>query len=204
MQPTAMNAKFAEFVGILLGDGSLGRYGSQYRIKITTNANEKEYHSHILQLIENLFGIKALKRKRKGEDTVDILIFKKDLFNFLTNFIGLKIAPKKNRAIIPKIFINTKLEIDILRGYFDSDGCVAIVNNNGTKYPRIEMKICQSPMQKQFINIIKKLGFRFGCYQIENGAVRIQINGKEQLKKWNNIVRFSNSKNIVRYQQFNC
>lgn len=60
------------------------------------------------------------------------------------------------------------------------------------------MKVCPSPMQNQFIDILRRRRFRFGVYNIEKGEVRIQMNGKEQLYKWFSEVGFSNDKHILK------
>jgi len=64
------------------------------------------------------------------------------------------------------------------------------------------MKVWTSPMQQQFIDIIRKHNFRFKVYQIGKGEVRIQMNGVNELKKWTNLVGFSNKKNIDRAKKF--
>ena len=89
-----------------------------------------------------------------------------------------------------------------MRGYFDTDGCVVTANNNGICYPRLEMKVCPSPMQKQFVEILKKHNFRFGVYNIGKGKVRIQLNGKAQLTKWVRLVGFSNKKHADKIKRF--
>ena len=86
------------------------------------------------------------------------------------------------------------LEKYVLRGYFDTDGSVVITNNNGTLYPRLEMKISPSPMQQQFIDILEQFNFRFGVYDIGKGKVRIQMNGLECLNNWFTTIGFSNRK----------
>ena len=45
------------------------------------------------------------------------------------------------------------------------------------------MKIYSFPMQEQFINILNKFDFKFGAYNIGKEKVRIQMNGKNELKK---------------------
>lgn len=200
-----MSPKFAEFIGILLGDGSIGIYrcsrgngkvSIQHKLQITCNSvDDKEYIGYIENLIELFFQVKP-KKSFRNIKTCDIRLFHKDIIKFMIDEIGMKLSPKWNRAKIPEFYIKNKLELDILRGYFDTDGSVVITNNNGTIYPRLEMKICPSPMQSQFIDILKRSGFRFGVYQIGKGEVRIQLNGKEQLKKWFNEIGFSNQKHI--------
>ena len=178
-----LNAELAEFVGILLGDGSIAAR-NQYRVQITLNKNEIEYANHVIRIIKNLFTVKTLLKFRKTENALDIHVFSKRFVGFLTNEVGMMHSPKWNRAIIPEVFLNNKLERFVLRGYFDTDGSVVITNNNGTIYPRLEMKICPSPMRDSFIQILERMNFRFGAYKISNNRTRIQINGRGQLEKW--------------------
>jgi len=180
--PKKKNCKFAEFIGILLGDGSISI--KQYRVQITLNKNEINYALYISKIMSELFGIEPKIKFRKNENALDILVFSKQLVEFLIYEIGLALAPKWNRAILPKFYMRSNLDKYILRGYFDTDGCVAITNNNGIIYPRLEMKICPSPMRDSLIKILKRRKFRCGIYNIENNRTRIQMNGYSQLFKW--------------------
>jgi len=196
-----LNKKLAEFVGILLGDGSLdAKY--QYRIQITLNKNNVEYAKYIIRIIKSLFSVNVLLKFRKTENALDIQIFNKKLMDFLINEIGMVPAPKWERVVIPKIFLNNKLEKYVLRGYFDTDGSVVITNNNGTIYPRLEMKICPSPMRDSFIEILRRLNFRFGAYIIDNNRTRIQINGQKQLSKWIKEVGVRNPKYVQKINNY--
>lgn len=185
MKIPEINHELAEFVGILLGDGCIiFKEKKHYEVKISLDKiKDKEYVNYVKNLIYNLFQISAKEYPRSFDGTVDIRISNKELVKYLINDLGMKISPKMNNAIIPKNIFQQQFFPDLLRGYFDTDGCMTITNNNGTKYPRIEMKICKSPMQKQFIAMLKSLNFRFGAYNIDNEAIRIQINGKNELKK---------------------
>ncbi|MBD3209227.1 hypothetical protein GF367_02305 [Candidatus Woesearchaeota archaeon] len=54
--------------------------------------------------------------------------------------MGMRLSPKWGRARIPGMFMNRFFGRYVLRGYFDIDGSVVIANNNGPRYPRLEMK----------------------------------------------------------------
>jgi len=197
----------AEFVGVLLGDGSLclKKINSKChnRLKITLDSNkDKEYTKYVSNLIEILFEVKPHIKKRNNENTIDIFIFNKKIINFLIKDVGLKLSPKWKRALIPEQFLKDRLDVMVIRGYFDTDGALVTTNNNGIIYPRLEMKVCPSPMQIQFIEILKKYNFKFGAYNIGRGKVRIQLNGKKQLKRWIDLVGFSNQKNINKIKRF--
>ena len=156
----------AELVGILLGDGSISRRNphssGQNRIKITLNSiDDRSYIKPILALFEQIFGVVPKVRFRKNENTVDLLLFNRKIVDLLVDKIGLQLSPKWDNAVIPKKFLSSSLSAAVLRGYFDTDGSVVRTNNNGTLYPRLEMKICPSPIQDQFISILRKRGFHF-------------------------------------------
>lgn len=198
--PNAKNRKLAEFVGILLGDGSITRT-YQNRIQITLNKNEILYANYIKKLVKEIFDVDAKIKFRKTENALDIHIFKIKIINFLLDEVGLKESPKWNRQIVPKIFMNNYLEKSILRGYFDTDGSVVITRKDKTPYPRLEMKICPSPMKDNLIEILKHQKFHFGNYSIDNGRTRIQINGRIQTKRWLNLIGISNPLQLERLQK---
>ncbi len=184
--------KIAEFVGIMLGDGYIS-YPKTPRIKIALNSIvDKEYLQFVYNLLREIFNTKVIIEHRKNENTSNLYMFERRIIRHIINNIGLVPSPKWERAIIPKWIIDEKLEKFVLRGYFDTDGSVVLTNNNGVLYPRLEMKVSPSPMQEQFITILKNYKFNFGSYAIGKGKVRIQLNGKKELKKWNEIIDFSN------------
>lgn len=210
-RPKLSDPRLAEFVGIMLGDGSIGKYqcsrgdgssSKQFVVKVTISKDESEYESHISVLFEDLFGIEPVSYQKKNENTLDIRCFDRDLFDFLTEEVGLKTAPKKGRAEIPEKYTAEKFRKEVLRGYFDTDGSLVLTDNNGYLYPRLEMKISHSPMQEQFIQLIENEGFRFGDYELEKGKIRIQMNGKEQLQKWVEEIGFNNQRHLTKLERF--
>lgn len=211
--PDIRSEKFAEFIGVILGDGSIGIYKSknpnrnstQYRIKISTNSiDDIEYASYLEELIYTLFGLRACLKIRKNEHTADILLFKKELVQFLVGKVGLKTAPKIGRVEIPESYLGNNLELNVLRGLFDTDGCLVITDNNGTTYPRLELKMIKSPMQRQVIEILKRHGFNLKLYPQDKDSrvVKLQLNGLAQLYRWLSLIGFSNKKHSNKAVRF--
>ncbi len=203
--PSINTHELAELVGIILGDGSIGIYKCksknkikiQHKLQITCHSEDDiEYLHYIKNIFKKLFGVELHQSFRKSEKTCDLRIFRREIVMFFLNSLDMDLAPKWNKSKIPNLYIDNNFEIDVLRGYFDTDGSVVITNNNGVTYPRLEMKICPSPMQDQFIKILTNLGFKFGVYQIGKGEIRIQINGKKELFRWISKIWFSNPKHI--------
>ena len=199
--------KLAELTGILLGDGSLclKNYNSKChnRLKITLNSkDDAQYILYVKSLLNELFNVEPVLKYRKNENTADLFLFNKEIIFYLVNEIGLKLSPKWNNTCVPKMFMDEKLDTYVIRGYFDTDGSLVTTNNNGIIYPRLEMKVSPSPMQSQFIDILNKYNFKFGAYQIGKDKVRIQLNGKRQLRKWLNLIGSSNQKHLHKVKRF--
>jgi len=196
------NKELAEFVGIMLGDGYIN-YPKQPRIKITLNSiTDKDYLIFVKNLLSNIFQVNIIEKQRKKQNAADLFIFNRNTIRLIINKIQLIPSPKWNRAIIPSWIFERGLEKYVIRGYFDTDGCVVITDNNGIRYPRLEMKVSPSPMQEQFQTILRKYNFKFGTHNIGKGKVRIQLNGKKELKKWNELIGFSNPKHQVKFNSF--
>ena len=202
--------KLAEFIGIMLGDGSIGIYdtkaGNKIKkhrvVKVTLDSRNKPYINYVSNLMKEVLNVEPRISFKKQENAVDISTHRKDKLNYVLNELGLKISPKWERMEIPEKYMKKELYPHMLRGLFDTDGSVTIFNNNGIKYPRIEIKICPSPAQKQFILIVKELGFNYKIQELDKGKIRIRISGVKELKKWFEIVGSSNQNYIDRAKPF--
>lgn len=102
----------------------------------------------------------------------------------------------------PARYLSKSLRKYVLRGLFDTDGSVVVTDNNGHKYPRLEIKISPSPMQNQIINIVTASGFNCNIYKLNKEKVRLQINGVKELKRWKRLVGSNNPKHIKRMGLF--
>lgn len=196
-----MEEKLAELVGILLGDGSINVYqrrdrpGKQYRIKVTLNSEkDREYANYVSSLFRDVFGEVPRQYHRKGEKTLDLIIRKRKVVQGLLRH-GLVLSPKWKRAVVPKKFMRRKLIRFVLRGYMDTDGCISVFDNNGTEYPRIEMKICPSPMQQQLVRAIDSVGIKARINRLDRGKIRIMVSGTKKLIQWEKTIGFSNPRN---------
>ena len=202
--------KIAEFIGIMLGDGSIGIYKCKakdkikehWRLKVTSDSRNKDYINYVANLIENVLEYKPKIYYKKKENAVDICIFKREIIRYALNNIQLKISPKWNNMEIPKKFAKGKLALWVLRGLFDTDGSVTIFNNNGKNYPRIEIRISPSPDQNQVIKILQENKFNFKIQKLEKGKIKIRISGKNELKEWFNRIGSSNKYYLERAKPF--
>ncbi|GEM_PF-765391 len=203
--PKVDDKETAEFVGMMLGDGCIGIYkcrksnamfSIQHQLKISMDSREDEYTAYIVKIMKHLFGIEPKLSFKKNENAVDIRVFNKEIIHFVIKEIGLKKSPKWNRAEIPKIYFGNYLENYVLKGLFDTDGCVSITKNNGILYPRLELKICPSPMQRQIVEILKRNRFNYKVENLDKGKIRIRLNGKDEMLRWLNLIGTNNPKHL--------
>ncbi|MBU3912905.1 MAG: hypothetical protein KKB21_04910 [Nanoarchaeota archaeon] len=202
--------KIAEFIGIMLGDGSIGIYDFEqegkkkrmHQLKVTLDSRNKEYAKYVAKLIENVLDEEPKIFFKKKENAVDIRVFKKEKVLYALDSLGLKISPKWENMEIPGDYTKGKLGLLVLRGLFDTDGSVTVFNNNGISYPRIEIRVCPCPAKNQFISILNEAGFNYKIQELEKGKIKIRISGKYELKKWFSLVGSSNKLYIERAMPF--
>lgn len=177
----------AEFVGILIGDGSLSKLN--YEITISLNSlYEMPYAIYIKSLINKLFRISPRIYIQKG--TIRIRINSKALFNFLLQ-IGVPWGKKKKE--IPK-WIGKRKEyiIGFVRGLIDTDGSIFLSSD----------KCVLNFSSKELANETSKLlGMILGRYirVLGNNLNIFSLNAiKDYMKK----VGSSNLKNIIKFREY--
>ena len=106
----SMESKMAEFIGIMLGDGSIGIYNTKagnrikkHRVvKVTLDSRNKLYINYVSNLMKEVLNVEPRLHFKKKENAVDICTFRKDALNYILNDVGLKMSPKWNNMEIPK------------------------------------------------------------------------------------------------------
>ena len=202
--------KIAEFIGIMLGDGSIGIYNTKagnkikkhYVIKVSLDSRNRNYQSYIYKLMKEVLNVEPRVYFKKKENAVDICTFRKEKIDYILNNLGLKISPKWNKMEIPEKYTQGKLALFVLRGLFDTDGSVTIFKNNGIIYPRLELRICPSPVKNQIVDILKENNIRFTIQKLDKGKIKIRISGRKELKNWFDKIGSSNKLYIQRAKQF--
>ena len=119
----AFSEDLAEFVGILLGDGSI----QKNQISITLHyLDDKEYGEFVSSLAKKLFDVHVGKCFCKKSSVNRYLISRSRLVDFFVKKLDLKIGNKIKQQVDIPIWIkqNKLYSIACMRGLFDTDGCV--------------------------------------------------------------------------------
>ncbi|OGM77015.1 hypothetical protein A2210_02830 [Candidatus Woesebacteria bacterium RIFOXYA1_FULL_40_18] len=187
------SVKLAEFVGIMLGDGGIGKL----QISITLNSiKDLEYSAYVVQLCESLFGKKPKVRKRKNANALEIYLNGVNLIRFLKE-IGLVQGNKvKNQVDVPGwIKSNVKYRARCLRGLMDTDGGVFVhkYKSNGKiyRYKKVNFTNRSIPLLKFVYNTLKELNFHPKLLdKIENR--RVWLYNSQEVPQYLNVVGSSN------------
>ncbi|KPJ55213.1 hypothetical protein AMJ47_01750 [Parcubacteria bacterium DG_72] len=153
--------KLAEFVGIILGDGSIGKN----QVSITLHSkDDKKYGEFVVSLMKNLFNAHVGIHHRKDFNATNYNISRVELIRFCTEKLGLKQGNKvKQQVDIPDwIKNNNKYSIACVKGLIDTDGCIFNhsykVNNKEYSYKKLSFTNHSYPLRKSVFNILKYNG----------------------------------------------
>lgn len=191
----------AEFVGIMLGDGNIGRL----QISITLNSIvDADYSIFVSNLCNRLFGCHPKIIKKKDYNALCVYYSGINLVKFLTT-IGMKIGNKVKQQVGVPSWIEQKIEYKIacLRGLMDTDGGVFIhkykVNNKYYSYRKICFTNRSIPLLRFVYNTLKELGFTAKILdKVENK--KVWLYNTHEVANYLKIVKSSNWR-LNRYQQ---
>lgn len=147
--------KFAEFIGILAGDGNQSLWQTKISLNLRT---EMDYAHYVIKLINELFGLSAGIHKRELISAIDIVISSNRLVRYLHNKgvpIGNKIAQKLD---IPEWINEQKAwKIAYLKGLFDTDGCAYVDIHRYKNKTYRHICVAFTTYSKKLLNSVHKI-----------------------------------------------
>ena len=197
--------EFAEFYGILMGDGHV--CGINNQITITGHPiNDYEYYlNYLLPLIKTLFK-KDVQIHNYG-NFIRIFMNGKDICQLLAH-LKFPRGRKGKFLVIPRCFSkDKKLLISLIRGLFDTDGSLYFETTSKYKsytYPRLRIKIVNCPAIDDINSFLISIGFStYRDLERQEGRSlrgRIRISGRSMLEKWVKTINFHNPYHSIKYK----
>ncbi|MBU0759252.1 MAG: hypothetical protein KKA34_02680 [Candidatus Omnitrophica bacterium] len=190
---------FVEFIGIVLGDGSI----NMNQVKITLNSKtDKKYAVYVRKIIKRLFSLNPHLRETE-KNTLEIVIYSRNLVDFLIKY-GLKAGDKVfNQIDAPKwIFYNKGLIKACLRGLIDTDGGVYF-HNHKTKGIRCRnIGLCFTNHSSPLLNSVYRMLLDLGISAKTDKKRHVSFYGVTEITKYLSKVGSSNPKHIARFKLY--
>lgn len=191
--------ELAEFVGIVLGDGSI----SKRQITITLHSHDdREYSQFVIKLIKKLFKLKPGISYDTNSHVVNISISRIKLVHFFVHTLGLKIGNKVKQQVDIPFWIKQRRNfcISCIRGLVDTDGSVFThryqVKNKEYVYKKLQFTSHSEPLRMSVFQILQDLRLTVRLTK----KYDIWIDSPKELEKYLSIVGSHNSKHLKRYK----
>lgn len=193
--PNIKTKEFAEFYGIMLGDGCIFSNNKGFAISGDKILDENYFKEYIKNSIHNLFGVSPALYISKKYRSMNCVLYSKSISEYLIKLGFPKGLKSSGKLEIPKFILNDKkLSSHCLRGIMDTDGSLSAHPNSKIM---IHLSITNGGLRNCVQKGLKKLGIKGGVFN-----KGIMIYGKDKIKKFHNEIGFSNYKNILKYQKF--
>jgi len=194
-----------EFFGIMLGDGCISEYTARYdartrrETRITLNSEKDRIYAEkfILPLIARNFLVKIRLSKRKSSNTIDLSCVDPRLFYWLKKN-GFPVGEKTNLRLPKKIMnLTPTLLSSLVRGLFDTDGCISARKDEKYRYPYIMITSKSEVLREQVKKILLRLGFNAYIH-----AITVTVRGKQNCFNWFEKIGSNNPRNKDRFTRW--
>lgn len=199
------NKEFCEFYGALLGDGCLVRFRDykntrRYVIQLTGNLKlDKDYWIYLTALLSNQYKLHSYYYERPKNNCCVLTIKNKGLFYELNKKFFVPIGLKYGKLKLPNNILNLpwKVKKFVLRGLFDTDGCIIANKRENYRYPWIVISSKSERFRNQLIKMLKEQN-----YPAYNTGSDVCVRGISNVKRWFDDIGSSNSRNLIKYEYF--
>ncbi|MFH1276310.1 MAG: LAGLIDADG family homing endonuclease [Candidatus Woesearchaeota archaeon] len=194
-----------EFYGILIGDGCISKYiyksKIHYEIRIDGHAitDYDYYHDYLVNLISNVFDKRPKPGFRKQCLGIYIHFRSEQIASFLTKTFNFPYGKKGEIGIQKEIFEDFNKLKYVLRGLFDTDGCLYFTKNNSKlrSYPIIEISSHSTKLINQLKSALRSIGFIVKTSHYEDS---IKLHGRKNLLKWMEIIGTSHPDKASKFE----
>lgn len=180
--PLKRNGGLAELIGVVLGDGHIGRFPRTEGLTISSNSNNIGFIKRYTRLLERLFKTKCYQgRNEKFKNCIRIRVYQKEISKRLEISTG----ARKNQSIeIPQwILKNKRYLIRYLRGLYEAEGSFCV--HRPTYTYKFLFSNRNESLLRNVYQALKILGFH-----PHESKYKIQISRRKEVYKIKNLVKF--------------
>lgn len=182
--------KFAELVGILLGDGAISNY--QVRVSLDRNV-DRQYATFVRNLMHDVLGERPSFMERSEDNIIALTISGTGLVEVLEQ-IGLRRGNKVEHQVDFPKWVRSKrsYQIACVRGLFDTDGGLYFHHKVKKSYLGWCFANFSKPLLQSMMDILLGLGFNVK----KAGENKIYMYSLEHISRYMKIVNSHNPKNV--------
>jgi hypothetical protein len=179
--PLAKNGDLAELIGVILGDGYLGKFPRTEVLRIISNSNNKGFIERYERIVESVFGKKPSVIKRSTSNAVNITLYQRKLSSRLEIPLGAKGARK---FAVPIWIIKNRNYIKrYLRGLYEAEGSFS--THPPTYTYKFSFSNLNPSLLKNVYELLVLLGFHPHCTKKD-----VQISKKVEVYKAVEVIEF--------------
>lgn len=197
------SAELAEFIGIMLGDGSsyYNKKSKNWQIRIVGHSDEQTYYAvYITELCKKLFGFTPHIRSRKEQNAIAVAMDRKQLGLFLAS-AGFPSGNKIERKARIPLWIRENKEylVACIRGLIDTDGSVFRMSNKDPHLLRMSFTNYCPELMHDMREALTSLGYHPSKIILHR---HIYLSRQRDIARYINEIGFANDKHCRRYHQF--
>lgn len=175
------NEDLAELIGVVLGDGNIGKFPRTESLRIVANSKNKGFIKRYARIVKKVFNQKPSVRKRKDSNAVDIRIYQK----FISKRLGIPSGAKQHLFhVVPQwVLADKKYVVRYLRGLYEAEGSVSY--HKPTYTHKFNFSNSNQSLLKNVYQLMSQLGFR-----VNLNKTRVQISRKSEVEMAAKLLRF--------------
>ena len=194
-----LSADLAEFVGIVLGDGSI----TSRQVTISFNLLDAEYAEYVKRLVLRLFDIQARSNIDQTDHVISLISSGVELVELLEE-LGLRKGNKVRQQVDVPAWICQREEFQTacLRGLMDTDGCVFRhsyrVNGKMYTYTKLAFTNYSRPLLLSAKRFFEALGL---APTLHKDGRRLYLHNTKAVTEYFGLVGTRNPRYLQRYSR---
>lgn len=210
--PEGIDENLAEETGWHIGDGSMNYYLDKrwirgiYQLRGHIYDDRSHYEERIKPIFKKIYGIDISLREMHSTRVFGFQVWSKDLVKFKQK-LGLPIGPKRDIKIPSAFLKSIQIKMAVVRGIFDTDGCIYLENKNHKLYPKVTITTISKVLAEQVSSILNELKIKNSINSYKNKgtltvAYQLVIRGPEMVGNFFRDIGPQNKKHLIKYRRF--
>lgn len=201
-----LNEFFCEFYGALLGDGCISKFrdsknNERYVILFSGNKRlDSDYFKYLKNKLLEEYNLSTYYYESKKQNVCIISIKNKRLCLELNKSFDVPIGIKYEKLKLSKKVLDLQWNFKkyLLRGLFDTDGCILANKREKYRYPWISISSKSESFRNELIKLLREQDYP--AYITGNKDVCVR--GIANVKRWFSDIGSSNNRNKYKYEYF--